>query len=160
MNKNPKYNNSLLAIHYSLFTIQKGFTLVEILVSIVILAVGILTVSQMTVMGMRTNTVIKQHMESREALAKGMEVLKLLPINDPLLIATCDSTELDSIPLANKADSTNIVGLTIGDPACTLYDIYWNVADDYPQTGFKTIRMLVLNLRGKQMISADYLKWR
>lgn len=156
MNKNPK----LLSTHYCLLSTSNGFTLVEVLVSIVILAVGILTVSQMTVMGMRTNTVIKQHMESREVLAKGMEILKLLPINDPLLIATCDSTELDSIPLANKADSTNIVGLTIGTIACTLYDIYWNVADDYPQTGFKTIRMLVLNLHGKQMISADYLKWR
>ncbi|HEC78765.1 MAG TPA: prepilin-type N-terminal cleavage/methylation domain-containing protein, partial [candidate division WOR-3 bacterium] len=44
----------------------KGFTLVEILVAIVILAVGILTVSQMTVLGMKTTAVVKQHMEARE----------------------------------------------------------------------------------------------
>ncbi len=138
--------------------INPGFTLVEIMVAVIILAIGILTVSQMTVMGIRTNEIMRQHMESREILARGLEVLRLLNIDDPLLTATCtDTSELDSIPFAYYADTTNIIGITI-DP--TGYNVYWNVLDDYPKPDVKTIHMMVYNRFGKHLIDADYVKWR
>lgn len=136
---------------------NKGFTLVEILVAVIILAVGILTVSQMTVLGLKTTTVVKQQRESKEILAKGFEVLKLLNTDDPLLVANCpDSTWLDSLTGAYQALPANIVGQTIGQ---TPYSIYWNVVDSFPQANLKTIRMFLLK-NNNRMITADYVKWR
>lgn len=136
----------------------KGFTLVEILVAIVILAVGILTVSQMTVLGMKTTAVVKQHMEAREVLAKGLEAIKLLYINDPLLTDNCGGNPLflDSITGAYQASPANIVGQTINN---TAFDVYWNVVADFPQSNLRTIRMLVYR-QGKRLLAADYVKWR
>jgi prepilin-type N-terminal cleavage/methylation domain-containing protein len=54
---------------------SRGFTLVEVLVAVVILAIGILAVSQMTVMGMRTTVVIRDYQQAREAVAMGLEAL-------------------------------------------------------------------------------------
>jgi prepilin-type N-terminal cleavage/methylation domain-containing protein len=136
---------------------NKGFTLVEVLVAVIILAVGILTVSQMTVLGLKTTTVVKQQRESKEILAKGLEVLRLLNIDDPLLVANCpDSSWLDSLTGAYQASPANIVGQTIGQ---TTYDVYWNVVDSFPQANLITIRMF-LTKNNNRMITADYVKWR
>ncbi|MGQ9665405.1 MAG: PulJ/GspJ family protein [bacterium] len=135
---------------------KKGFTLVEILVAMVILALGILAASQLTIISMRTNKKIRDGREARELLTRGMEVLKMITITDPLVSATCDSTQLDDTLFAIKADSTNIVGRTIGN---TVYSVFWNVADNYPVAGVKTIRMQVYR-NGKRIISSDYAKWR
>ena len=55
----------------------RGFTLVEILVSITILSIGVLAVSQMTVMGMRVNTKVNRKMHARAVLAQVFELLPL-----------------------------------------------------------------------------------
>ncbi len=135
---------------------KRGFTLVEILVAMVILALGILGASQLTIISMRTNQKIRDSREGRELLTRGMEVLKMVTITDPLVVGTCDSTQLNDTLLAFKADSTNAVGMAIGK---TVYSVFWNVADNYPETGIKTIRMQVFK-RGKRVISADFTKWR
>jgi prepilin-type N-terminal cleavage/methylation domain-containing protein len=137
---------------------NKGFTLIEVLVAIIILAVGILTVSQMTVLGLKTTTVIKQHMEAREIMAKGFEVIKLLNIDDPLLVDNCgaDTLFLDSLAGAYQASPANIVGQTIGT---TPYIVYWNVVDSFPQANLKTIRMMVYKST-QRLMEADFVKWR
>lgn len=154
--------DKLLTTHYCLLTTsRKGFTLLEILVAVIILAVGILTVTQMTMLGIRTNRIIQNRAEAREIVAQGMEMLRMLPMSNPLLTANKDSLTLDDTTGAYKADTTNVVGRTIGTVE---YEIYWNVADDYPSTGVKTIRMFVFgrNVLGqkKRLIDADYVKWR
>ncbi len=155
MNKIPKYLK--VKIPKIRTRSHPGFTLVEILVAMMILAVGILAVSQTTVLGMKTTRVIKDYAEAREVLAKGFEIIKLLSYNDPLLTATCTAETLDDTTVAYYADSTNVVGKTIGP---TLYDVYWNVADDEPNPNFKTIRMIVFRRLGNRLIDADYVKWR
>jgi len=137
-----------------------GFTLLEILVAIMILAVGILTVSQMTILGIKTNVVIKDRAKAREVLAQGMEVLKILAFDDPLLISNKDSLTLDDTTGAYKADTSNIVGRTIVQTGYDVYyDVYWNVAANFPSAGVKTIRMFVFR-KGKRLIDADYVRWR
>ena len=135
----------------------RGFTLLEILISVMILTIGIMAVSQLTITSEQANRIIKQLMEGREVLARGMEVLKLLPHDDIDLSRTGDSLQLDSItPLAHHADTNNLVGKTIG---ATVYEVYWNVADSFPSLNYKTIRMFVLNKEGKRLMDADFVKW-
>lgn len=135
---------------------RAGFTLVEILVAIMILVIGILAVCQMTIIGMGVTRSVDINMRSRESLAKAMEVLKLLNQNDPLLTPTCTYATIDNCSLGVKADSTNIVGRTL---APLRFEIWWNVAPDYPQTGLRTIRLFVLN-KGKRTLTADFVRWR
>jgi len=106
---------------------------------------------------MKTTSVIKDNAEAREVLAKGLEILKLLPYNDPLLTNTCTAATLDDTTTAFYADSSNIIGKTIGR---TVYDVYWNVAANVPEANFKTIRMAVFKKSGRRLIEADYVKWR
>ncbi len=139
-----------------LTTLRSGFTLLEILIAVMILAVGILTVSQMTILGLRTNRVIRDRSKAREVLAEGMEVLKILDAEDPLLIANKDTLTLDDTTGAYRADTTNIVGRTITHVG---YDVYWNIVDNHPNPGLKTIRMFVFR-QNKRLIHADYVRWR
>lgn len=138
---------------------SSGFTLVEILIACIILAIGILAISQTTVLGVRTTRLIKDYSQARQVLAKGFEVLKLLHYDDPLLSGTCTDSTLGDTTLAYRADSTNIVGRTIGP---TVYAVYWNVAEDTPKPHFKTIRMIVYSKGGqsRRLMDADYVKWR
>jgi len=138
--------------------INPGFTLVEVLVSMIILALGILTVSQMTVLGMKATRVINTNKESRETLAKGMEILKMLNQNDPLLAHTCAYGAIDDTASAQVADMSNIVGRLLSPMP---FDVYWNVTSDYPQTGLKTIRMFIYDHRTNQrVLTADFIRWR
>lgn len=143
--------------HSPAYQHSRGFTLVEILVAVTLLVVGILAISQTTVLGMKTTRVIKDNADAREALVKGLEMLKLLPYDDPLLSNTCTAAELDDTTLAFYADSANIVGKTIGR---TAFNIYWNVAEDVPKSRCKTIRMIVFRKTGGHLIEADVIKWR
>jgi prepilin-type N-terminal cleavage/methylation domain-containing protein len=135
---------------------SSGFTLIEIIVAIFILTIGILAVSQMTVLGMRTSQIIKNRGESKEVLAKGLEVIKVMTTTDPQLTPSCDSTTLSDTTLAYVANPGNAVGQAIG---VTSFNVYWNVAADYPTAGHLTIRMLVFNNRSL-LASADFVKWR
>jgi prepilin-type N-terminal cleavage/methylation domain-containing protein len=139
--------------------INPGFTLVEVLVSMIILALGILTVSQMTVLGMKATRVINTNKESRETLAKGMEILKMLNQNDPLLAHTCAYGAIDIIAGTTiLADTTDIVGRLLYPMP---FDVMWNITSDYPQTGLKTIRMFISDHRTNQrVLTADFIRWR
>ena len=73
----------------------RGFTLVEILVSVIILSIGILAVSQMTVMGMKVNTKVNKKMHARAVLAQVFEDLNNLPPNAPELHDPDGNADLD-----------------------------------------------------------------
>ena len=135
-----------------------GFTLVEVLVSMVILALGILTVSQMTVLSMKATRVINTNKESRETLAKGTEILKMLNQNDPLLLPTCTYATIDSYSQGVHATPADIVGHLLYPMP---FDVWWNVVGDHPQTGLKTIRMFIYDHRTNQRVLwADFIRWR
>jgi len=133
-----------------------GFTLVEVLVSMVILALGILTVTQMTVLSMKATRAINTNKESRETLAKGTEILKMLNQNDPLLVSNGGYGIIDQCSTGYFADTTNIVGRLLYPMQ---FEVRWTVVGDYPQTGLKTIRMFILK-NGKRALWADFIRWR
>ncbi|MGB3340401.1 MAG: prepilin-type N-terminal cleavage/methylation domain-containing protein [bacterium] len=136
-----------------------GFTLVEILVAVIILSVGILAVSQMTVMGIKVNTVVNQRMYARVVMAQVFENLNNLPSNhawltdagDPNLNAgvfpTVDSFAADHF---NRVSDQN---------ALYSYLTIWNVTDDLPEPSMKTIRIWVIWGPGfTNKISSDLIK--
>jgi prepilin-type N-terminal cleavage/methylation domain-containing protein len=135
---------------------RKGFTLVEILVAVVILAIGILAVSQMTMMGMRVNTVVNQRMYARVVLARQFEWLQNLPDADSLL------TDYDADPMdlsVIDSASADFVEVVVDTTARYRYLTLWNVADDVPEPGLKTVRVhVVWGPANQHHISSDLIK--
>lgn len=140
-------------------TCAKGFTLVEVLVSVMILSVGILGVSQMTVMGIKVNTVVNQRMYARVVMATVFENLNNLPSTHAWLAETNGDPNLNAgiFPVDSVvADHFNRV---TNQNVPYSYLTIWNVTDSLPEMGMKTIRIWVLwgpGFKGK--ISTDLIK--
>lgn len=135
-------------------TNAKGFTLVEVLVAVMILSIGILGVSQMTVMGIKVNTVVNQRMYARVVMATIFENLNNLPSTHAWLSDAGD-------PNLNYDDSVSADHFQrVSDPnAPYSYMTVWNVTDNLPEMDMKTIRIWVIwGIGGKSKISTDLIK--
>ncbi len=154
MYKIPKYLRT--KIPESVNNYSNAFTLVEILVAIVILTLGILAVSQMTVMGMRTSRVINRQMYARDVLNRQFEFLAGLPTNDTTYLKHRTSVTLDDTA-AGLADY-RILTTTKGG----VFRLIWNVAenriDTIPDPRFKTVRLHVIGQGGKPWLKSNLLK--
>ena len=143
------------------FQKRRGFTLVEILIAVIILSVGILAVSQMTVMGIRVNTVVNQRMYARVVMAQVFENLKNLPDNHVWVNDINSNSNLNLGVFPGPIDSLVSDHFTrITDPnALYSYLAMWNVANDTPETNMKTIRIWVIwGPGGINKISSDLIK--
>jgi len=158
--KIPKYPKSKIpkktnTTNESRIRNSSGFTLVEILVSITILSIGILAVSQMTVMGLRVNTVVNQQMYARVVMSRVFEDLHNLPSNDAWLFDTDGTNNLDDIDTSNADHYKTFTDTT----AMYSYLSIWNVADNIPETDIKTVRIHILwGPNNKNTISTDLIK--
>ncbi len=132
---------------------RRGFTLVEILVSIVILAVGVLAVANLTVMGMRTTTLMNRRMYARDVINRYHEQIMGLPTDDSTL-QHLTSVDLNDT-VAPDYEQTEILGGGV-------FRIVWNVADSVigaaPDVRFKTIRIHVIWPKSKQTLTSDLVK--
>jgi type IV pilus assembly protein PilV len=132
---------------------NRGFTLVEVLVAITILALGILAVSRLTVMGVRASTVMNRRMYARDVLNRRHEILMGLPTHDPLLTYQT-STDLDDTiaPDHQMADTTH----------GGMYRVMWNIADSTisgaADTRFKTLRIIILWPQSRRPLVSDLIK--
>lgn len=144
LNKNSKKKNAVS---------HKGFTLVEVLVAIVVLAIGVLAVSRLTVMGIRTSTLMNRRMYARDVLNRYHEGLMGLPTNDSILqyIASAD--------LNDTLNPDYEVSETVGGG---MFRVMWNIADSVidtvPDPRFKTVRIHVLWRQTARPISSDLIK--
>lgn len=160
MKKIPKYPKSKIpkktnTTNESRIRNSSGFTLVEILVSITILSIGILAVSQMTVMGLRVNTVVNQRMYARVVMSRVFEDLHNLPSNDAWLFDTDGTNNLDDIDTSNADHYKTFTDTT----AMYSYLSIWNVADNIPETDIKTVRIHIMwGPNNKNTISTDLIK--
>jgi len=133
---------------------SRGFSLIEILVAVIILSVGILAVSQMTIMGLRVNTVNNERMYARVVMSQLFEELNNYPPDDPLVDdRDHDPTDLDEIEDPDHAR-------TIADSTARYsYEARWNVADDVPEVDLKTIRIHILwGPNDTRKVSTDLIK--
>lgn len=100
---------------------RDGFSLVEVLISLVILAVGLLGLAALHVSAIRTNSSNRELSYATLLMQKKLEELKALPFN---------STSLNS----NVVHSEGVI-----DEKGTFYLVRWIVDDNIPDEGFKTI---------------------
>ena len=130
---------------------EQGFTLLEITIAIAILSIGLLAVATMQTTAIRGNTQAIGITEGITLAQDRAERIARLAYTDATLNdgagtndgpAGLDDNPTDvANPLTDQADPSNpiLVG-GVGRP----YNVYWNVARDWPITNTTTIRVIVL----------------
>ena len=149
---------------------EKGYTLVEILIAIAILAFGLMAVATMQVTAIKTNAIasgISQGITLGQA-----KVEELMNLSYSVLIDTTgDGTDEDNgFGLNNTVDPADECnndpvsdGFWPNSPSwdCNAsYRVFWNIAVDEPVTSSKTIRVIVTwTEKGRnKRIKLDFVK--
>lgn len=142
---------------------QLGFTLIEVLVAIFILTIGILAAASMQTTSLKGNYHAKQ---LSMAVVQGAGQIDTLLGKQ--LTQTSTDTTLDTMTLLQKkSDANAVAGLSYTDKDDQVADysttiqtsgtsttdattptdgkltLFWNIADNYPMYGCKTIRVIV-----------------
>lgn len=123
---------------------QNGFTLVEVLVSMAIFAFGILAVINMQLLSSWTNTK-SRYMTEGVVVAQGkIEELMGQPYSS-ILDDNGNGNSDQTVFLDASLDDAGEGVADYSDPgnASTFYNLYWNVREDYPFDGTKTVRVIV-----------------
>lgn len=117
---------------------EKGFTLIEVVVAITLLAIGILAAATMQLSALRGNTQARQLTQAATWGQDQLETLMGKSYND----AEMRDKNNNGV---NGLDHTD-VGANIADGGPVnngAFTVFWNIADDYPLVGCKTIRVHV-----------------
>lgn len=133
---------------------MQGFTLIEVMVAIVIFALGFTAVVIMTTGSVGSNAIARATSGSAEKAAEQIEILTALPYEDTLLQDTANiglgfiRNPLPSVAqvAAGAYDSPNPAARPADYQVTSpdgYYTIYWNVAEDTPIAGCKTIMVIV-----------------
>jgi type IV pilus assembly protein PilV len=118
---------------------EKGFTLLEVIIALFILAFGLLAIASMQATAIKGNSQAMGLTEASTLAQDRMERFISLAYTDPSLNdPNGDNTNgLDTTGAG--ADNT----FTWTDPSGVVYTAFWNVAIDRPIPNVKTIRMTV-----------------
>ncbi|MDA3835847.1 MAG: prepilin-type N-terminal cleavage/methylation domain-containing protein [Spirochaetales bacterium] len=135
---------------------EKGFTLVEAMVSLFIFTVGILALTKMQLIAIRSNYDANGLTGASNWAASQLETVLSLGYDDDLLADDGDG----GAGLAGLDDNTDLTADGFIDSPDGNYRILWNVAVDEPMRNVKTIRMIATrNFFGLQkQVSLDYYK--
>ena len=107
---------------------EKGFTLSEVLVAIVVLSLGLLGLETMHIAAIQVNTIASRMTQATTLAQERAELLMAMPYNDPML---ADTTSKGSF--TSYTDPQPPQG----------YTIRWEVDTDTPSGGIKTINIYV-----------------
>jgi len=134
---------------------EKGFTLVELMIAAVVLAVGILGLIGLQVAAINGNLSANEMTTAVTLAQDEIEQLKRLPLTNAALTDnnTGNNADLASIPAnANNFDRSNInnpgaianpINESGGNAGLTRYFRFWNVAPNTPTTGATTVVVFV-----------------
>jgi type IV pilus assembly protein PilV len=146
----------------------QGYTLVEILIAITILAFGLLAVATMQVRAIKTNAIASSISQGLTLGQAKVEELMNLAYSHPALSDTDgDGTNQDADEDGIDDDGDNFgLNHTVGEADNNTletndgYTIYWNVAVDEPVISSKTIRVIVTwTEKGRsKRIKLDFVK--
>ncbi len=150
---------------------EAGFTLMEILIAIAILAFGLLAVATMQVSSIKRNSQAIGITEGITVAQDKIEEFIGLDYNHTDLSDTDnDGTTQDTAPDDGVDDDGGNFGLDNTTGAGTAaadhtdsygrYNIYWNVAVDEPINNIKTIRVIVqwTDRRATKSATVDFMK--
>ncbi len=141
-------------------TNQQGFTIIEVLIAITLLAVGILAAGSMQISSLGGNNLAIRITEASTWAGDMLETMIARDYNHVSLIDT---------------DGNGPAGLdctdNTGTPSCTAdagpfaqddFTIFWNVADNSPLNDCKTIRVIVRRSDKGAMrtVALDFIKMR
>lgn len=133
---------------------QRGFSLIEALIAVVILSVGLLAIGVMQITAMKSNTNALSRGDGVAMAQSVMDILRCVPLDDGMLTDSDTTTaNLDdgravgnNAPVAANAghqgDEVFASNPTLG-PNGLSYNIFWNVDEDVPLTGTRTVRLFV-----------------
>jgi len=117
---------------------QSGFTLIEVMIAITILAIGILGVAKMQISAMKGNSYASGLTEATSFAQNKME---------ELVSIAYDNTDLNDVDVDGTTgldDTANPDGSQTGSGATGIqYDILWNIAVGDPAPNAKHIRVIV-----------------
>lgn len=138
---------------------SKGFTLVEVLIALAIFAVGILGAATMQISSIGENSHAMRITEAATIASSELERLIGVSFDDTTL---ADNNNTGTNAGLTGLDNTDETGkLADGGPVAQgSYTLFWNVADDYPVVGTKTVRVITRrNDKGiLKEVSQDFIK--
>jgi type IV pilus assembly protein PilV len=141
---------------------QQGFTLIEVMIAITLLAVGILAAASMQITALGGNHLAIRTTTASTLAGATIEELMSLEFEHDDLAATATIAELtaaqtDPAALELLLDTAH---QPVEQPAN--FQIFWSVVDDYPLIDCKTIRVLVRRQdRGVlRDLALDFIKMR
>ena len=109
---------------YHVFGKDTGFTLVEVLITLVIVSIGLLGIAGLQTRAIGVNHAARMQTEATALAAGLLEQVRLLPFDHPDLVS-------GSEPRLLAASSSSP------------FEVQWAVIDDQPVTGTKTVRIRV-----------------
>jgi len=124
---------------------ERGFSVLEVMVAIVVFSFGILGLAKMQISAMHGNAVSKRMTTATQLASRQIEEIISMDYLASVLVDDDDdgASGLNDIDTPDESR----LGLQVGS-ASEQYDLYWNVADDTPIPSTKTIRIIVTWLEG------------
>ena len=124
---------------------QHGFTLIEVLIAITLLTVGILAAAGMQISALGGNSLASRVTQASTLAGSTIEQLMSLDYDNPLLADTVGGGGLtDPSDASMLTPALNeLTGVTVPDQQPDGFEIFWQVAAEYPFVDCKTIRVIV-----------------
>ena len=136
---------------------NNGFSLIEIMIALVIFTIGILGLLIMLLYTIKGNSMSVRLTNASQLASKQIEKIMLLDYD------TLTDTDNDGISGLDDSDVSTSDGTNLNIEAGDLgkqYNLYWNVAEDQPVAGTKTLRVIVAWQEGEanKKVKFDYVK--
>ena len=135
-----------------------GYSLLEALVAVVVLAIGIIGFAMLQTTNIQSNAYARRVTEATVLLQEQIEILSTLPWGDPSVSDNNGNGGNATVGYGlNAVEAAADNSTTVGS-----YTISWNVADDIPFNNTKTIRLIATwtESQGGKNVTMDYIKAR
>ncbi len=116
-------------------TEHRGFTLVEVLIAFTLLTIGVMAITPVLVFLTHSNMHSKRSSQARLVASEFAERFRAIDYTDPLLSDDGDTLDLANITAPDHLDTI--------DTDSERFFVFWNIAENIPITGIKTINIIV-----------------
>ncbi|MGA1870346.1 MAG: type IV pilus modification PilV family protein [bacterium] len=121
---------------------NKGFTIIEILITLVILSVGLLVIAELQITIIRGNDTARRMTEMITMVQEKLEELSSLPPDDPQLVDPDWPSADEGTDIHNNTDLFTNPDYGNDSPTPDFVRVY-NVRFNYPNNGSRTVTVIV-----------------